>query len=345
MGNLHRYLVACLVICLSSGEGLSSNAETAPNKLRALRAEVKMLRSSLKFRDKHIKQLQIDLAEARKRIAELEGLEGNQAVPGSGKTAPAARLSLEKLGKLVEYQCKGTKYYYYVPKVARKRPAKKLSVLVLVHGRSLNPEVYANRWLDVAEKKGVAIIAPLFDAKTFPNYNRLNVKGPRADLRLLDILADASAKWSLDTEKFFIYGHSAGAQFTHRFAMVHPSRVAKGVASCAGNYTFPDPKVSYHYGTGAIRQTEGMEFDIESFVQLSFSIIVGELDTDSKKTGGTNAQGANRIERAKNFFHAMKKYAQTRNVPLRLRFALIPNVGHSSKRTTPWARKYLFNLK
>ena len=247
------------------------------------------------------------------------------------------------IGKLSYKEYKGVKYHYYIPESAKSKRKTPLKLLVLVHGRGLNPDVYAKRWFDVAEERGVALVAPLFDKKTFPNYNRLNIKKTRADLKLLQIIEDLNVLWPVNTQKFFIYGHSAGAQFAHRFAMVHPNRIIKGVASCAGNYTFPDPAVKYHYGIGQIPGTNDIEFNVDAFVQLHFAVIVGELDIDPNEAGGTEAQGKNRIERAWNFYNAMKEYAKNKEIPFNLQFAKISKVGHSSKGTTPWAKKYLFN--
>jgi len=249
-------------------------------------------------------------------------------------------------GKMVERQCKGTRYFLYVPQSLPNKQSVRAKLLVLVHGRSLNPREYAGRWVDAAEAKRVVFVAPLFDVETFPNYNRLNIMGVRADLRLLEILDDVAAVCPVDTKKFYMYGHSAGGQFAHRFALVHPERIARGVASAAGNYTFPDPNVRYHYGIGPCPGTEKIALDVGKFVGLSFAVVVGGKDnTPDPSAGGTDAQGLSRLERGRNFFLAMKTYAKAHELPCRLSFHVIPGVGHSSSGTTPFAKQYLLRYR
>ena len=249
-------------------------------------------------------------------------------------------------GEMVERECKSTRYFLYVPKSLPDKQFVRAKVLVLVHGRTLNAREYAERWVDAAEAKRIVIVAPLFDVKTFPNYNRLNIMGARADMRLLELLDDVGTVCPVDTKKFYMYCHSAGGQFTHRFALVHPERIAGGVASAAGNYTFPDPNVRYHYGIGPRPGTENITFHVDKFVGLRFAVVVGGKDNaPDPSAGGTDTQGLSRLERGRNFFLAMKTYAKAHELPCRLSFHVIPGVGHSSSGTTPFAKQYLLRYK
>ena len=46
-----------------------------------------------------------------------------------------------------------------------------------------------------------------------------------------------------------MFGHSAGAQFVHRFIQFKPlSRVDKAVSANAGWYTLPDTTIDFPYG-------------------------------------------------------------------------------------------------
>ncbi len=339
-----RAMVGVLVLALVA-ETVVGEAASPTNQTAILKAQIKALQRDCKSKAKQIKELKQHITQLEEQIVELRRSSQPPAADQPDKPSPITSAKPGTIGELSEAECKGTKYYYYIPKSARYAKTKPLPVLVLVHGRGLNPVEYANRWLDIAERRRIVVIAPLFDKGTFPNYNRLNIMKPRADLRLLDILADAQLLWPLKTGEFFMYGHSAGGQFAHRFALVHPERIAKGVASCTGNYTFPDPNVTYHYGIGPREETKEMEFDVDGFVQRQFAIIVGQLDTDQEGAGGTDTQGKNRVERARNFYQAMKTYARQRQLPFNLRFTIIPKVGHSSKGTTPWARRYLFGMR
>jgi hypothetical protein len=53
----------------------------------------------------------------------------------------------------------------------------------------------------------------------------------------------------LDHAGYDMYGHSAGAQFVHRYLQFYDSpKVKKAVAANAGWYTFPNEAINYPYG-------------------------------------------------------------------------------------------------
>ena len=67
------------------------------------------------------------------------------------------------------------------------------------------------------------VIAPLFDAAGFPDYQRLGRRGlgSRADLALIALVDDVLSSRGLQSRKLHLFGHSGGAQFTHRFVIAH----------------------------------------------------------------------------------------------------------------------------
>src|SRR5690606_29301970 len=57
----------------------------------------------------------------------------------------------------------------------------------------------------------------------------------------------------LPMNQYNLYGHSAGAQFVHRFVAFYDSPYLKSaIAANAGWYTFPDENVTYPYGIKSI---------------------------------------------------------------------------------------------
>ena len=53
---------------------------------------------------------------------------------------------------------------------------------------------------------------------------------------------------------YYLYGHSAGGQFMHRFVMfMREARFSKAVAANAGWYTMPDQKIAFPYGLSGSR--------------------------------------------------------------------------------------------
>ena len=60
---------------------------------------------------------------------------------------------------------------------------------------------------------------------------------------------------------YLLYGHSAGAQFVHRYLYFVPeARVAKVVAANAGWWTLPDLAVGFPYGLrGSVVHEAGLK--------------------------------------------------------------------------------------
>jgi len=183
-----------------------------------------------------------------------------------------------RIGAINEMELKGTKWFFYLPKKLKRDRRSPLPVVVSVHGADANLEAArgcAEWFLTFAERRRIAVIAPHF-TENHPWYQALTIGGNRADLRLLEILEDAKSRVPpLFIKRIYLFGHSGGAQFAHRFALVHPGRVLKGAASAAGGWTFPKPDLIYPGGTKP-RRDPLPEFQFASFVQMPFAILVGD---------------------------------------------------------------------
>jgi pimeloyl-ACP methyl ester carboxylesterase len=63
------------------------------------------------------------------------------------------------------------------------------------------------------------------------------------------LVATLRSELGLADEAFDLWGHSAGAQFAHRFALFRPAApVRRIVAAGAGWYTTPDLELDFPYG-------------------------------------------------------------------------------------------------
>ena len=109
-------------------------------------------------------------------------------------------------------------------------------LLVVVHGISRNAAEHLDRFAPLARAAGVAVLAPLFEAATFPDYQRLGARGRgrRADLALRARLDAIRREIGLSPRRIHLFGHSGGGQFVHRYAMAYPEQVAGYVVSAAG---------------------------------------------------------------------------------------------------------------
>jgi pimeloyl-ACP methyl ester carboxylesterase len=132
-----------------------------------------------------------------------------------------------------------------------------------------------------------------------------------------------------------LFGFSGGAQFAHRFAMLHPDCVAALVIASAGWYTFPVAGDPFPYGlsTGT---TDGQRAaaNLARFLQIPTLTLVGERDTRRdpglrKEPRVDDRQGLNRIERAERWTTTLRAAAAEMGVAAEREFVTIPNCGHS----------------
>ncbi len=144
---------------------------------------------------------------------------------------------------------------------------------------------------------------------------------------------------------YLIYGHSAGAQFVHRLVMLLPAaRVKRAISANAGRYTMPSFEIGWPYG---LRGTTCVRGDLRRVLVKPLMIMVGSSDTDSRDENLTTtrramAQGANRLERAKNFFIIAEDTAKKVGCACAWRLEIVPRATHDNTRMAPTAAKFLF---
>lgn len=269
---------------------------------------------------------------------------------------------------LFEFQQAGktVPVWYFLP-----TPVKPdLPVLFVMHGVKRDAERYREDWIPHAEKAGFVLVVPEFSRAEFPkdaDYSLgsvLDGEGPKDPFkeevrtRAFDQRAFSFIEPIFDamrqrignvTETYQLYGHSAGAQFAHRFLYFVPgARVSQVVAANAGWWTLPDPKVAFPYG---LNGSPGVgEAVLKGVLQRRLIVLLGTADTDPKdanlnRSEGAMAQGAHRFERGKHFFEQGQIRAIALDVPLGWKLGPAPGVGHRDSGMAPFAMEWLFGEK
>ena len=208
-------------------------------------------------------------------------------------------------------------------------------LLVCVHGISRNAEEHIRHFAPLAQRCGIAVAAPLFQECEFPDYQRLgrSGRGRRADRALNEMLAELRANAGVDAERIYLFGHSGGGQFVHRYMMANPERVARFVVSAAGWYTYPDSGRAFPLGIAPDPLLPDVTFDPDAFLRVCGTILVGEGDIGRSRSLRTGPvvdadQGRNRIERARRWVEAMNDEAIRRGLPPPLDLIVLPAAGH-----------------
>lgn len=132
---------------------------------------------------------------------------------------------------------------------------------------------------------------------------------------------------------YYLYGHSAGSQFVHRFLYYKPdARVNIAFPANAGWYTMPTEAERWPYGLeGAGVSMEALE---KAFAQ-EVILLLGNRDikTDSdnlRRTEEAMRQGPHRYARGQAFFAAAQARAAELGVPLNWRLQIVDGAEHEN---------------
>lgn len=142
-----------------------------------------------------------------------------------------------------------------------------------------------------------------------------------------------------------LFGHSAGAQFVHRYILLAPmdQRISQIIIANAGWYTMPDESISFPYG---IKNISLNDADLRADFSKPVIILLGEEDTHSDSTvlrhnEEVDRQGTNRFERGISFYQEAKKKAEALHVPFVWQLVTVPGVGHDDVQMAANAAKII----
>ena len=152
------------------------------------------------------------------------------------------------------------------------------------------------------------------------------------------------SRFALNANTYKMFGHSAGAQFTHRYMLLsNDQRVSDTVIANAGWYTFLNGE-QYPYG---IKDTpiEISSSHIRWFMSNKTSLLIGSIDTNLNNvnsSAGAQKQGITRVDRADNYFKSLIDISDKKEIPFRWSYKVINDVGHDYQKMTPIAASILF---
>ncbi len=230
-------------------------------------------------------------------------------------------------------------------------------VVIVMHGVARDGERYLADWMPLAQEGKFLLVVPEFSKEQFPGEtgyifgNTVDKAGAalpreRWSFSMIEPVFDAvKARTGNKTERYRLYGHSAGAQFVQRFVYFVPAaRVERIVSANAGWYMLPDLSVAFPYG---LKNTPVAEADLRHALALPMTILLGTADIDPvlhslRHTPESDAQGPYRLARGKFFFAQAAEAAQRYQLPLRWQLAFAPDIDHDDARMAPFAMKALF---
>lgn len=218
-------------------------------------------------------------------------------------------------------------------------------IVFVMHGVNRDADRYRDEWAAHAKRFGFIAVVPQFGAADFPGSLGYNTGyfseadgTPRSRSRwsfaaIEPLFDDVRQRFGTQVERYSIYGHSAGAQFVHRYVLFMPeARIEQAIAANAGWYTMADRDIAFPYGLGATPiGAEGLE----AALGKPLTVLLGTADTDRadpdlRKTPEADAQGPHRYARGEAFFARGEAAAAASGVPFAWRLQHVPGIAHSN---------------
>ncbi|MEO6199778.1 MAG: hypothetical protein ABIX44_01295 [Cryobacterium sp.] len=216
-------------------------------------------------------------------------------------------------------------------------------ILIVMTGTQRDGERYRADWLPLLQDRNTLLLVPEFSEDEYPgvwSYNlgkmldRHGDPQPRDDwaFNMVEALFDAVvADVGSTATGYAFFGHSAGAQFVHRFIEFMPkNRVRIAVAANAGWYTVMDDSIPFPYG---LEEAPRGVKDMKAAFSSKLTILLGADDIDPKddslqRDNKTDKQGKNRLARGLNFYEQAREAAGTETFNWQL--IVVPGIAHSN---------------
>ena len=254
-------------------------------------------------------------------------------------------------------------------------------ILLVIPGAGRNADDYRDSWVEASEKYNILIVSPSYaeeqynfgayhlggivkvlDLKTGISFekgsNRVHMDESvdrfNVDLNSeqwlfndFDRLFEMVVKTVSSTQKTYdIFGHSAGGQILHRFALLFPNSKANRIlASNAGSYTLPDFNADFPFG---LQDVSINEEQLKKSFKKSLVVFLGEEDNENE-TGGLilrsptiDKQGTHRFSRGNYFYNKSKAKAKELNGSFNWKLHVVSGIGHNQREMAKAAAIYLY---
>jgi len=232
-------------------------------------------------------------------------------------------------------------------------------IVVVIAGRKRNAGEYRDYWIADAERRGLLIVAPEFGEAQYAHPHTYNYGAMcRADGTFAPreewifpviegIFQDARRRAQSTRERYFLSGHSAGAQLVHRMVMFGGGALSyeRAIAGNAGSYTLPLADEDFPFG---LRKSGLGDEEMREMFARPLEIHLGERDVDPNdgqlpREPAAMRQGPHRFARGRHFMETALREAGRLGVPFRWCVGIVPGVAHSGQMMAPFAARAFFD--
>jgi hypothetical protein len=224
-------------------------------------------------------------------------------------------------------------------------------ILLIYHGNSRTADSYRDYAIDLADRKGLVVAAPLFDEARFAShdYHRGGLLDASGNLkpasqwttRFVALLA----AWVRTGEAapmlpYWCWGHSAGGQFLSRVAAFEQIAAERIIIANASTHvlpllgSYPDGE-AVPYGMGGVYKGTEEQEKLRAYLAAPVTIYLGTEDDDPDDPNLTNTteaerQGAQRKDRGERTFALGQSQAAALGCPFGWELVYAPEGGHSA---------------
>lgn len=232
---------------------------------------------------------------------------------------------------------------YYIPATG---DPKTMPILFVFPGEDRNADAHVRLFTDWANANGVMLFGISFSTTYYSTTTEYILGGMNTrqsasgllpqeqwNFNYVETLFQSIRQSLAGTQSTYdIWGHSAGAQYVHRFATFMPSaHLRKAVACNSGWYSMPDLTVDFPYGMNLVQEaTVSMQ---QTALARHLYVCVGQNDTSTdglNDNAGSVAQGQNRNERARYYFNNSQQLAQSKGYSFAWTFREVPSTAHDA---------------
>lgn len=244
---------------------------------------------------------------------------------------------------------KPIKLHYYIPASGNMAD---MRILFVFPGTNRNADDYLVPWKSIADRKKMMVFSLEFPANTYTVAQYIEggmfsgttlLPESSWTFSMIEPLFEYIKSETGNTRSGYdMFGHSAGAQFVHRFMTFKPdNKVDRAVSANAGWYTVLDFNIDYPYG---LKGSPATEAGLVKFFAKKFYLELGTADTDPNDpslntTPGAMAQGATRYARGLNYWNVA--LAAKGNHTFNWEKKEIQGVGHDYARMIAAAGEFL----
>lgn len=227
--------------------------------------------------------------------------------------------------------------HYYIP---RDGDATSMPILFVLPGQERNAADYLAAWHNEAASRHIMVFALEFpaDSYTSAQYNEggmfdggVLLDPEQWSFAVVESVFDAIRNDTGSSRTTYdMWGHSAGAQFVHRYATFMPQvRLRRAVSANAGWYTLPDADTAYPYGL------KGTPFASQAHLSAIFArdlaVHLGTADTGRSGLNTSEraeAQGPNRYSRGLYYMACAEQQCEAAGVPFIWSKTEVEGVAH-----------------